>query len=137
MPVSNETPATRRAQVIETELQSRTDRLAKVLSTDLQSDDATNVSTSDWYDLIRRRWSDPAFRQVTADRIGDVAFYKAAMKAFGLNHPDSHFPMHAETVNAAAAHMAGNDTLFPVTPPDPQPSPLLEQNPNLPNPTQV
>lgn len=88
----------RQAQAIRHELDTRTSRLAATMHDEFNQDDAQSVTTKDFHEMVRRNWSDPTWRIQTAQRIGPVPLFKAALDAFGLNmdgttsidsHPDA------------------------------------------------
>lgn len=88
----------RRADAIKHEIETRTSRLATDLQGEFAQDDATSVTDQQFHEIIRRNWSDPNWRISTAQRMGPVPLYRAAMEAFGRSldgtpsvdsHPDA------------------------------------------------
>lgn len=88
----------RRADAIALEMNTRTERLAKDLQGEFDQDDAKQVTDKEFHEIVRRNWTDPNWRVATAQRMGPVALYKAAMEAFGRSmdgspsvdsHPDA------------------------------------------------
>jgi hypothetical protein len=75
----------RLAQKAQAEMDASTTRLSKVLQGELSTDDAQNVPTDAWHQMIRDNWNDPAWRQAQAQRVGAVSLVQDAMKAHGLD----------------------------------------------------
>jgi hypothetical protein len=132
----------RRAAAIEHELAARTTRMANNLKGEFDQDDAHNVSDKTFHEMIRRNWSDPNWRISTAQRIGPVALYKAALDAFGRNLDGS--PSIDSHPDAIAAEPRPSALQVPETKPDtnaapspPLPSVFPFQGPAAPRPQPV
>lgn len=117
----------RRADAIERELTTRTARLAKDLQGEFDQDDAKSVTDRDFHEMVRRNWSDPNWRVSTAQRMGPVALYKAALEAFGRNLDGS--PSVDSHKDALAAEPTPTELQVPDTKPDTNQAP----SPPLPN----
>lgn len=111
----------RRADAIERELNTRTERLANIMRGEFDQDDAKSVPDKQFHEMIRRNWTDPNWRVATAQRMGPVALYKAALESFGRNADGS--PSIDSHPDALAAEPAPTE-LQPPDQPKPQPTPL-------------
>jgi hypothetical protein len=117
-----ESPTGRRAATIERELQTRTTRLAGMMQGEFNTDDAKDVSTNQFHDMIRTQWADPEWRIATAQRIGPVSLYKAALEAFGTNHDGT--PSIDSHPDAKAAIQPESMLKPPPDPPEPAAPPV-------------
>jgi hypothetical protein len=117
-----ESQTDRRAATIEHELQTRTARLAGQMQGEFNADDARDVSTDQFHDMIRTEWANPEWRIATAQRIGPKSLYRAALEAFGTNHDGS--PSIDSHPDAQAAVQPATMPNPPSTPAQPAPPPV-------------
>lgn len=117
----------RQADALQHEFETRTTRLAEIMRGEFNQDDASSVPDKTFHEIIRRNWSDPNWRVKTAQRIGPVALYKAALEAFGTNQDGSvSVDSHPDAIAATAPPTA----LQP--PPEQRPDTNAAPSPPLP-----